>query len=148
MTRILKLSTCLLAVLFAVSWAQEEEPSHHASLDYAQVEEVVVTVRADGRYDVAVTVRHQDEGWDHYADAWQLIDPESGEVLGERELLHPHDDEQPFTRSLRGLTLPEGVTLVTVRARCNVHGFGGREVAVDLTARDGPSFTVREEAGS
>lgn len=144
MRRYTLLATVALALASSLACAQGEEPAFETSLAYAQVEEVVVTVRDDGRYDVSATVRHRDEGWDHYADAWQVVDPDSGEVYGERELLHPHDAEQPFTRSLRGLELPDGVTVVTVRARCNMHGFGGREVTVDLSEADGSSYTVRE----
>jgi len=118
-------------------------PVVETSLDYAQVEFVEVEVRADGTLRVDVTVRHADEGWDHYADAWQLVDVETGEVLAERELLHPHVAEQPFTRSLVGVRLPEGTTRFVVRARCQVHGFGGREVRVDLATAEGEGYVVR-----
>ncbi|MSU89484.1 hypothetical protein GE300_07630 [Rhodobacteraceae bacterium 2CG4] len=77
---------------------------------------------ADGwRFDV--TVRHADTGWDHYADGWRVLGPDGAE-LGYRELLHPHEQEQPFTRSLSGVAIPEGVTEVILRAEDNVHGPG------------------------
>ncbi|MEM6744988.1 MAG: hypothetical protein AAF676_14835 [Pseudomonadota bacterium] len=76
---------------------------------------------ATWRFDV--TVAHGDEGWEHYADAWEVRLP-SGEVLGTRELLHPHVTEQPFTRSLSGVAIPEGATAVEVFARDSVHGWG------------------------
>jgi hypothetical protein len=41
-------------------------------------------------------------------------------------------DEQPFTRSLSGVTIPDGVDRVTVRARDSVHGHGGASVTVDV----------------
>ena len=147
MIRTLAMLMSLLAL--PIAWAQGAEgaddatPAYNASLDYAQVTFVDVTVGADGRLRFDVTVRHDDEGWDHYADAWQVVDPATGEVLGTRELLHPHVNEQPFTRSLRGVVVPENVRHVVVRARCNVHGFGGREIRVDLAAEEGPGFTVR-----
>ncbi len=97
----------------------------------ADVEDVRIVRQADGRYRFDVTVRHADAGWEHYADAWQVLD-EAGNVLGERVLLHPHDDEQPFTRSLSDVAIPAGVSRVTIRARDTVHGFGGREVTVEL----------------
>lgn len=78
-----------------------------------------------------VTVRHDDEGWDHYADAWRVVAPD-GAVLATRELLHPHVDEQPFTRSLSGVAVPAGVSIVTVEARDSVHGWGGATVEVEL----------------
>lgn len=79
----------------------------------------------------AVTVQHADEGWDHYANRWEVLDSE-GSVLGVRELAHPHVNEQPFTRSLGGVRIPAGVTEVVVRARDSVHGYGGKEQAVIL----------------
>lgn len=106
-------------------------------MEYAQVEFVEAVQTGEQEWRFAVTVRHNDEGWDHYADAWQVIHPESGEVLGERMLLHPHDTEQPFTRDLRDLMIPASLHSVIVRAKCNVHGFGGREVEVDLANSDG-----------
>lgn len=72
------------------------------------------------RFDV--TLKHPDTGWDHYADGWEILD-ESGARLGYRELLHPHVNEQPFTRSLSGVTIPDGTTHVLVRARDNVDGW-------------------------
>ncbi len=84
-----------------------------------------------GNWRFDVTVEHGDEGWDHYADAWQVVGAD-GTVYGERVLLHPHETEQPFTRSLSGVSIPDGVTKVTIRARDSVHGWGGAEVDVML----------------
>jgi len=55
-----------------------------------------------------------------------------GSVLGTRVLLHPHVEEQPFTRSLTGVAVPDGIATVTVRARDSQHGWGGREQEVPL----------------
>ena len=101
----------------------------------ADVEEVTVRQAPDGRYSFSVTVRHGDEGWEHYANVWQVLAPD-GTILGERVLLHPHETEQPFTRSLSGVAVPDGVGEVTVRAGDLVHGFGGKTVTVSLP---GPS---------
>ena len=46
-----------------------------------------------------------DSGWDHYANRWEVLEPE-GQVIATRTLLHPHVDEQPFTRSLSGIHIP------------------------------------------
>jgi hypothetical protein len=109
-------------------WAQPFQ----TSLDYAQVVNVVVVETGPRVFRFDVTVRHQDEGWDHYANRWEVLDGGEGTVLGERVLLHPHDNEQPFTRSQSGISVPEGLDEVVVRARCNVHGFGGKTVVVSL----------------
>ncbi len=89
----------------------------------------------DGVYRFQVTVRHADEGWDHYADAWQVVAPD-GAVLATRVLAHPHVNEQPFTRNLSGIVIPDGIAFVRVRARDSVHGHGGREVEVVVPRRD------------
>ena len=84
-------------------------------------------------YRFDVTVEHADTGWEHYADGWEVVAPD-GTVLGTRTLLHPHVDEQPFTRSLSGVAIPDGNTEVTIRAHDSVDGLGGKEVRVELPA--------------
>ncbi len=81
--------------------------------------------------DFSVTVRHADSGWDHYANRWEVVAPD-GTVLGTRELLHPHETEQPFTRSLGGVSVPTGVSTVRIRAHDLVHGTGGAELDVPI----------------
>jgi hypothetical protein len=81
------------------------------------------------RFDV--TVRHADSGWDHDADAFEVVAPD-GAVLGTRTLLHPHVDEQPFTRELTSVTVPDGITEVIDRAHDRVHGWGGDRLRVAL----------------
>jgi len=86
---------------------------------------------AAGTWRLDVSVRHDDEGWSHYADRWDVIAPD-GRVLGSRILLHPHEIEQPFTRSLGGLEIPGDVRRVIVRAHDNVDGQSGRDVIVEV----------------
>jgi hypothetical protein len=81
-----------------------------------------------------VTVRHADEGWKHYANAWQVVAPD-GRVLATRVLAHPHVEEQPFTRALDGVEVPAGIDTVRIRARDSLHGLGGEEVTVALPGR-------------
>ena len=78
-----------------------------------------------------VTVAHGDTGWQHYADKWDVVAP-GGAVLGTRVLLHPHEAEQPFTRSLGGVAIPADIANVTLRAHDKEHGYGGREMKVEL----------------
>ncbi|MGI9437715.1 MAG: hypothetical protein ACR2Q4_23285 [Geminicoccaceae bacterium] len=99
----------------------------------ADVVGVEVRKSGDGSYGFDVTVAHGDEGWDHYADAWDVVAPD-GTVLGTRILAHPHENEQPFTRSLGGVAIPEGITEVTLRAKDSVHDYGGAEMTVSLPA--------------
>lgn len=73
---------------------------------------------------VSVTLAHPDTGWDHYADGWEVLAPD-GTRLGLLALLHPHVTEQPFTRSLSGVVIPDGVPEITIRARCSRDGWTG-----------------------
>ena len=97
----------------------------------AEVVDVVATSTGAGSFRFDVTVRHDDAGWDHYADRWEVVAPD-GSVLGTRVLLHPHVEEQPFTRSLTGVAVPADIETVTVRARDSQHGWGGPEQEVPL----------------
>jgi len=85
-------------------------------------------------YSFSVTVRHADEGWDHYADSFEILTPD-GTVLGTRVLVHPHVNEQPFTRSLGAVAVPNSVSEVTLRAHDSIHGYGGETLKVALPER-------------
>ena len=93
--------------------------------------DVNVQHTAANTYRFDVTVLHDDSGWDHYADRWEVLSPD-GNVLGTRTLLHPHEHEQPFTRSLSGLRIPIEIKTVTVRAHDSVHGYGRASVTLTL----------------
>ena len=69
-----------------------------------------------------VTLEHGDTGWDDYADGWRVLDG-NGKELGVRVLAHPHVNEQPFTRSLSGVSIPADVTEVGIQARDSVGGW-------------------------
>ena len=81
------------------------------------------------RFDV--TVKSNDTGWKHYADAFEILTPE-GELLGRRILYHPHETEQPFTRSLSGVKIPPEVKSVVVRARHKPRGYDGETMTIRL----------------
>ena len=82
-------------------------------------------------YSFDVTVAHDDTGWNHYANKWEVVG-DSGTVYGTRILHHPHVDEQPFTRSLSGVKIPARTKRVTIRAHDSVHAYGGQEITIDL----------------
>lgn len=78
-----------------------------------------------------VTLTHAETGWDDYADGWR-VETEAGEVLGTRMLAHPHVNEQPFTRSLSGIAVPDGTTSVWIRARTSADGWGEDRYPLEL----------------
>lgn len=84
-----------------------------------------------GKYRVDATISSPDTGWKKYANAFR-VRTKAGEVLGVRVLYHPHVDEQPFTRSLRGVQIPAGVSEVIVEARDSVAGWGGKTARVGI----------------
>lgn len=100
----------------------------------ADVVDVKVRRSAPGIYDFDITVRSVDNGWDYYADAFEVLAPD-GKLLGQRILLHPHETEQPFTRDLYGVRVPTGITEVVVRARHKPRGYSGNSVRVKLPDR-------------
>ena len=97
----------------------------------ADVVDVKATQSSDGSWRFDVAVLHADAGWDHYADKWAVFAPD-GTMLGERVLAHPHDNEQPFTRSQSGIIIPEDIKQVIVRAHDSVHEWGGKEMTIEV----------------
>lgn len=116
---------CAACMLFAVAPAAAGEVT---------VVDAKAEPAAGTAYRFSVTLRHDDSGWDHYADRWDVLAPD-GTELGSRVLLHPHVDEQPFTRSLSGVDVPPGITWVQIRAHDSVHGNAAELFRVDLPGR-------------
>ena len=85
-----------------------------------------------GSWRFDVTLKHADTGWEHYADAWRVLGPD-GTVYGTRTLYHPHVDEQPFTRSLSGVAIPDSVSTVQIQAKDSVHGWAKGTWTVQLS---------------
>lgn len=107
-----------------------------AVVQAGKVEVVKAVANCNGDVcDFHVTLKHDDEGWDHYADRWEILSMD-GEVLATRTLLHPHVDEQPFTRSLYQVKLPAGMRTVRVRGHDSRHGYGDSEQVVKLHAAE------------
>lgn len=129
----------LTGVVLAASGILMSEPSVVAS----PVEVVFVKAEIrDGSTRIAVTLRHADTGWAHFANLWVVESPQ-GKPLGRRVLMHPHVDEQPFTRGL-SLTLPPGIKEFRVRAGCNVSGLAGNRVTVVLSSKTGDRYELVE----
>lgn len=129
----MKLRPLLLMALLA--------PLPNAMANDAEVVKTEFT-RQGTTWRVSTTLRHGDTGWDHYADAWRVVDS-AGKVLGKRVLYHPHENEQPFTRSQSGISIPAGVSIVFVEAHDKVHGWNKQRVRVDLKQSSGARYRIR-----
>ena len=94
-----------------------------------------------GTWQVSTTLKHADSGWDHYADAWRIVS-ENGDIIATRTLYHPHEDEQPFTRSLGNVQIPADKNIVFVEAHDKVHGWSKQRIRVDLRQTKGDRFEI------
>ncbi len=97
----------------------------------ADVIDAKVARARNGTYNFDVTIKSNDKGWEYYCDAFEVLAPD-GRILGTRVLLHPHADEQPFTRELYGVKIPADVGQVTLRARHKPRGYDGKTLVVKL----------------
>ena len=105
--------------------------STFVSANEADVLDVTVSCDKNRSCSFNVTIKHNDKGWDHYVNKYEILSP-TGSILGTRVLFHPHVDEQPFTRSISSIKIPKGVNKVTIRAYDSVHEFGGNEFTLQL----------------
>lgn len=105
-----------------------------ARADVPRVLEAQVEVQANGLYAFSVTIVHNEGGWSHYVDRWEILGAD-GSVLATRTLYYPDDTDVPFTRSLANVQTPIGAREVTIRANCSVDGYGDNELVVELPPR-------------
>ena len=104
---------------------------HNAFAGVADVVNATAVCHLESTCDFTATIRHEDTGWEHYANQWEVLSLD-GEMLGVRVLHHPHVNEQPFTRSLNGVSIPPSIKRVKIRAGDSVHGYGGKEYIIEL----------------
>ncbi len=103
--------------------------SGELDLQEANVTNVIFENLNDGNYNFVVTLYHDDDNEDGYADFWQ-IEKLDGTVLGKRILTHAHGTIE-FTRE-KIINIPENVTIVVVRGHDQIHNFGGQVIILDL----------------
>ena len=99
-----------------------------SQLDLREANVIDVTYNADTS-EFGVTLLHNDDGEEGYADWWQ-VDAFDGELLGRRELTHRHDNN-PFTRYASISDLPD-IEYVVVRGHDQEHGYGGQAMVLNL----------------
>lgn len=108
--------------------ADASEPAASAEQQFPDVLEAELTPSGD-TWSVAATISSPYDSPDRYADAFRVLAPD-GTELGVRELTHDHASEQPFTRSLDDVAIPDDVDEVTVEGRDQANGYGGDTVTV------------------
>ena len=85
----------------------------------------------NGAWTFQVTVSSPYDSPERYADGWRVIGPD-GTEYGFRLLTHDHASEQPFTRSLSDVQIPDDVEVVTIEGRDQLNGFGGATFELTL----------------
>jgi hypothetical protein len=115
------------------------------SLQAGEVSILDVSVECSASCTFSVTLEHADEGWNHYANQWDVVTLD-GKLLKSRVLYHPHENEQPFTRSLSGVQIPAGIARVKVRAQDSLHGYSKQEFIVDLPGFSGTPYVCHPAA--
>lgn len=118
----------------------ESEAGGTDDLDLREANVVGVTVdplNGDWRFDV--TLFHDDDDEDGYANWWQ-VETRDGQSLGRRELLHAHGTRE-FTRS-KTISIPDDVSDVVVRGHDQTHGYGGQ--AMIVTVQTGETEAVQQ----
>jgi hypothetical protein len=116
-----------------------DEPSGNGSdggdpstdeLDLREANVVDVAFESEGgMYTFDVTLHHDDDGEDGYANWWQ-VEQVDGTRLGRRDLAHAHS-QQPFTRS-ETVEIPDDVSCVVVRGHDQTHEYGGVTAVIAL----------------
>lgn len=101
---------------------------------YPDVVDVQVHVRSDRRFDFDATIASPYDTPERYADAFRVLST-GGVQFGERTLFHDHASEQPFTRDLYGVAIPDGIHTVVIQARDKKYGYGGRTLHITLPGR-------------
>jgi len=113
--------------------------SGELDLREANVVGVEIANESGGDYRFDVTLYHDDDGEDGYADWWQ-VEMLDGEQLGRRDLLHAHSTA-PFTRS-ETISVPDDAACVVVRGHDQTHGYGGQAMAVAVPG--GATRTIQQ----
>lgn len=98
---------------------------------YPDVRDVELEATGENTYSLSVTISSPYDSPERYADGWRVLAP-NGDVLGKHELMHAHENEQPFTRTQTGLEIPQDVEKVTVEGRDLKNGYGGETVTVQV----------------
>jgi len=82
-----------------------------------------------------VTVAHEDTGWEHYANRWEVIGP-TRKFTATRILPHPHICQPHFIQSLYPVIIPASVTYVIGRVHDSNHDYSwGRLMALPTAGK-------------
>jgi hypothetical protein len=125
----------MAAVAVASAWfgAAALSPAH---AELPAVLEATVEAQPNSLYAFQATIAHTDEGFAHYANEIQVVNPSTGAVLATRPIFAPNKTGSKVSvKSLSNVEIPIGVTDVLIRAVCSRDGVGTRTVRLTLPPR-------------
>jgi hypothetical protein len=126
-----KYSAVLVAILALAAGCGAEEGSDPSEQRFPDVIAVDAEQAADATWTFRVTMSSAYDTPQRYADGWRVSGLD-GTVYGVHQLAHDHATEQPFTRTQRGVEIPDDVIEVIIEGRDLEHGFGGATTTVTL----------------
>ncbi len=129
----MKIKSTLLSTLLTISSI--------TAANEVEVVDVKATQSNDKTWSFAVTLKHADEGWEHYANEWQVIAPDN-KILATRTLYHPHVNEQPFTRGTQGVKISDDIKTVRIIAKDTVHGLSKNALELELANKTSKKITL------
>lgn len=124
----------ILLSLALAAWSVYAQPGGSNEQRFPDVVAVRVKVSGPNLFDFDVTISSPYDTPGRYADGFRVYTA-ANQILGERKLLHDHQNEQPFTRDLYGVAIPQGVTSVLIQARDQKYGYGGKVAEARLPGR-------------
>ncbi len=127
-------TSLILVLIFACApgdRSPEESSSTPQDQQFPDVIDASASNEPGGTYAFEVTISSPYDSPARYADAWRVKSAD-GTVYGVRELLHDHASEQPFTRSLTSVPIPDSIDTVIIEGRDLVNGWGGQTVQIQL----------------
>ena len=124
----------LLLAMAAAAISQPVAAQSAKDQKHPDVVDVKVRVSGPDLFDFEVTMTSPYDTAQRYADAFRVTNG-ADVSFAERVLLHDHADEQPFTRDLARVRIPQGIRSVTVQGRDQKHGYGGKTMQVVLPGR-------------
>ena len=136
----------LFLLLQLVSGQQEQQQD--SSLCCHVVAFAAEELADDGTWAFAATMSSPYEiGWEKYCDSFEVRTLPASKggnytVLAKRVFGHPHPTEQPFTRRVFNVVLPDGVDTVVAVAHDLIDGFCGNELTLTLAGSEPTSVTA------
>jgi hypothetical protein len=132
MRNIVVMASFIIAIIgFNDAFAQ---PAKIDDRKYPDILSVQVRPQGENHFDFDVTVSSPYDTTQRYADAFRVMSGEN-EFYGVRKLWHDHEDEQPFTRELYGVSIKACIKSVVIQGRDQKYGYGGKTVTVALPGR-------------